>query len=101
MAARLEAGGVIGFVLSTTARAPVPDLGISNALRPGLLGAAKDMADELWPRGIRVVSLLPHRIMTDRNRELMAATSHAERAQAEAAQAVPLPRLGVPAACGR
>ena len=98
MAAHLAGGGVIGLVLSSTARAPTPGLGISNALRPGLLGAAKDMADELGPRGIRVVSLLPHRIMTDRNRELLAASG--DDPDAIAAE-IPLRRLGGPDEFGR
>ena len=59
------------------------------------------MADEYGPRGVRVVSLLPGRIMTDRNRELFAATGDAERAAADAAAAIPLGRLGDPAEFGR
>lgn len=94
-------GGAIGFVLSTSARQPMPGLGISNALRPGLLGAAKDMADEWAPRNVRVVSLLPHRIYTDRNKELFAATGNAERARAEAEATIPMGRLGEPAEFGR
>jgi 3-oxoacyl-[acyl-carrier protein] reductase len=101
VADRLGDGGVIGFVLSSSARVPVPGLGISNALRPGLLGAAKDMADELGPRGIRVVSLLPHRIMTDRNRELFAATGDPVKARADAEAAIPLRRVAEPAEFGR
>src|SRR5512139_3235156 len=49
----------------------IGSLAISNGLRPGLAGFAKDLATELGPRGIRVVSLLPGRILTDRNRELL------------------------------
>jgi len=94
-------GGAIAFVLSSSARAPIPELGISNALRPGLAGVAKDMADELGPRGVRVLSLLPHRIFTDRNRELFAATGDPARAQAEAEAAIPLRRLGTPEEFGR
>lgn len=101
VAAALQPGGAIAFVLSSSARSPIPDLGISNGLRPGLAGVAKDMADELAPRGIRVVSLLPHRILTDRNRELFAATGDAARAQAQAQAAIPLRRLGEPAEFGR
>jgi 3-oxoacyl-[acyl-carrier protein] reductase len=101
VAARLESGGVIGFVLSTSARQPIPGLGISNGLRPGLAGVAKDMADELGPRGIRVVGLLPHRISTDRSRELLAAAPDPERALAAVRAEIPLRRLGEPAEFGR
>ena len=94
-------GGALAFVLSSSARTPITGLGISNGLRPGLAGVAKDMAAELGPRNIRVVSLLPHRILTDRNRDLFAATGDATRAEAEAAAAIPLGRLGQPAEFGR
>ncbi|MEU4556099.1 3-oxoacyl-[acyl-carrier protein] reductase [Micromonospora violae] len=97
----LPEGGAIGLVLSTSARGPVPGLGISNGLRPGLVGAAKDIADDFGPRGVRVVGLLPGRIMTDRNRELFGATGDPERARAEAESTIPLRRVGDPAEFGR
>jgi 3-oxoacyl-[acyl-carrier protein] reductase len=100
-ASALANGGAIGFVLSSSARTPVAGLGISNGLRPGLAGVAKDMADEFGPRGVRFVSLLPGRILTDRNRELFEATGDAERARAEAEAAIPLHRIGDPAEFGR
>lgn len=59
VAAELGEGGVIGFVLSTSVYEPIPDLAISNAFRPGLAGYAKNLANELGPRGIRVVGLVP------------------------------------------
>ncbi|MGC5335088.1 SDR family oxidoreductase [Micromonospora sp. DT62] len=94
-------GGAVGLVLSTSARGPVPGLGISNGLRPGLVGMAKDVADEYGPRGVRVVGLLPGRIMTDRNVELFAATGDPDRARAEAEAAIPLRRIGAPDEFGR
>jgi 3-oxoacyl-[acyl-carrier protein] reductase len=101
VAAALTDGGAIGLVLSTSVRTPIPGLGISNSLRPGLAGMAKDMADEYGSRGVRFVSLLPGRIMTDRNRELFAATGDPERARAEAEASIPLRRMGDPAEFGR
>lgn len=98
---RLGPGGAIAFVLSSSARAPISGLGLSNGLRPGLAGVAKDMADEFGPRGVRVVSLLPHRILTDRNLELWAATGDPERARREAEASIPLGRVGDPAEFGR
>jgi 3-oxoacyl-[acyl-carrier protein] reductase len=100
VAGALTGGGAIGLVLSTSVRSPIPGLGVSNGLRPGLAGAAKDLADEYAPRGVRVVTLLPHRIFTDRNRELFAATGDPVRAQAEAEAAIPMGRLGEPAEFG-
>jgi 3-oxoacyl-[acyl-carrier protein] reductase len=101
VAATLSGGGAIGLVLSSSTRSPVPGLGLSNGLRPGLAGAAKDLADEYAPRGVRVVSLLPGRILTDRNRELFAASGDPARAQADAEAAIPIGRLGDPAEFGR
>ncbi|MFF1870819.1 SDR family oxidoreductase [Kitasatospora herbaricolor] len=93
-AAALGEGGVIGFVLSGSVRQPVAGLGISNGLRPGLAMAAKSLADELGPRGIRVIGLLPARIETDRVRELDALSGDAEAARARASAAIPLGRYG-------
>jgi 3-oxoacyl-[acyl-carrier protein] reductase len=100
-AAALGGGGAVVFVLSSSARMPIAGLGISNGLRPGLAGVAKDMADEFGPRGVRFVSLLPGRILTDRNQELFAATGDAGRAKADAEAAIPLRRIGDPAEFGR
>lgn len=65
-----EPGGSIVFILSTTARVPISRLGISSGLRPGLAMAAKLLADELGPAGIRVNSLLPGHVRTDSLREI-------------------------------
>jgi 3-oxoacyl-[acyl-carrier protein] reductase len=101
IAAELPTGGVIALVLSTSARSPIAGLGISNGLRPGLAGAAKDMADEYGPRGVRLVGLLPGRISTDRSRELFAASDDPRRALAKVEASIPLRRLGEPAEFGR
>ncbi|WP_229075343.1 SDR family oxidoreductase [Actinoplanes sp. DH11] len=101
VAAALPEGGAIAFVLSTSVRAPLAGLGISNGLRPGLAMVAKDMADEFGPRGVRVLSILPGRFMTDRSRELFAATDDPATATAEAAAAIPLRRIGEPAEYGQ
>jgi len=101
IASALSEGGAIGLVLSTTVKMPLPGLGLSNGLRPGLAMAAKDMADEYGPRGIRIVGLLPGRVMTDRNRELFAAGGDPAAAAAEAAGSIPLRRIGEPEEFGR
>ncbi|MFC5214956.1 SDR family oxidoreductase [Streptomyces coerulescens] len=100
-AAELDEGGVIGFVLSGSVHEPIPGLTISNGLRPGLAGFAKSLSDELGPRGIRVVGLLPGRIDTDRVRDLdgMSADPEATRAASEAR--IPLRRYGNPEEFGR
>lgn len=95
-AAALGEGGVIGFVLSGSVHEPIPGLTISNGLRPGLAGFAKSLADEVGPRGIRVVGLLPGRIDTDRVRELDALSGDASAARAASESRIPLRRYGTP-----
>ncbi len=98
-AAALGDGGAMLFVLSTSARAPIAELGISNGLRPGLAMVAKAMADELAPRGVRVNGVLPGSIATERLAEVEAGAS-AEAARRRRA-GIPLGRLGDPAEFGR
>ncbi|MFJ3923498.1 SDR family oxidoreductase [Streptomyces sp. NPDC090022] len=100
-AAELGEGGVIGFVLSGSVHEPIPGLTISNGLRPGLAGFAKSLSDDLGPRGIRVVGLLPARIDTDRVRELDALSGDAEAARAGHESRIPLRRYGTPEEFGR
>lgn len=86
----------ITFVLSTSVRAPLPDLAISNGLRPGLAMAAKTLANEYGRFGHRVNSVLPGRFDTDRVRELDEASGDPAGRRAAHAAIVPLGRLGQP-----
>ncbi|MFE5212274.1 SDR family oxidoreductase [Streptomyces sp. NPDC056600] len=100
-AAELGAGGVIGFVLSASVHEPIGGLTISNGLRPGLAGFAKSLADELGPRGIRVVGVLPSRIDTDRVRELDALSADPAATRAANESRIPLGRYGTPEEFGQ
>ncbi|MFB7402566.1 SDR family oxidoreductase [Streptomyces rubiginosohelvolus] len=100
-AAALGEGGVIGFVLSGSVHEPIAGLTISNGLRPGLAGFAKSLADELGPRGIRVVGVLPARIDTDRVRELDALSGDADAARTANEARIPLRRYGTPEEFGK
>ncbi|MFF3177008.1 SDR family oxidoreductase [Streptomyces sp. NPDC057900] len=100
-AAALGDGGVIGFVLSGSVHEPIDGLTISNGLRPGLAGFAKSLANELGPRGIRVVGVLPARIDTDRVRELDALSGDAEASRTANEARIPLRRYGTPQEFGR
>ncbi|MGR8011311.1 SDR family oxidoreductase [Streptomyces hypolithicus] len=100
-AAELTEGGVIGFVLSGSVHEPIPGLTISNGLRPGLAGFAKSLSDDLGPRGIRVVGLLPARIDTDRVRQLDALSGDPQGARAANESRIPLRRYGTPEEFGR
>jgi 3-oxoacyl-[acyl-carrier protein] reductase len=92
-------GGSLCFVLSTSAKSPLPGLATSNGLRPGLMVHIKDLADELGPppRPVRVTGVLPGNVLTDRIRSLVPD----EAAQQRATAAMPLRRYGEPAELGR
>ncbi|TJZ51180.1 SDR family oxidoreductase [Streptomyces piniterrae] len=100
-AAELEEGGVIGFVLSGSVYEPIANLTISNGLRPGLAGFAKSLSNELGPRGIRVVGVLPGRIATDRMTQLDALSGDPEGTRARNSASIPLGRYGKPEEFGR
>ena len=96
VAGAVDGPGSIAFVLSSSVRAPLPNLAISNGLRPGLAMAAKTLADELGPRDVRVNGLLPGRVGTERVDELDASTGDAEAAREKAIATIPLGRYGRP-----
>ena len=95
--AHLGDAGAIGFVLSTSVKTPLGGIELSNGLRPGVAMWAKQLADELGPRGIRVFSLMPGRILTGRILEL----TPDEDARDQLARSIPLRRLGEPEEFGR
>jgi 3-oxoacyl-[acyl-carrier protein] reductase len=101
VAAATGPGGAVAFVLSTSVKAPLGGLAISNGLRPGLAMVAKTLADEVGPRGVRVVGLLPGRVATDRVAELDALSGDAAAARERNAATIPLRRYGEPAEFGR
>ena len=96
LGAALPSGGSLGLVLSSSVRAPLPEMAISNGLRPGLAMVAKTLAEELGPRGVRVNGLLPGRLATERVAELDASTGDAEKARRAAEASIPLGRYGEP-----
>lgn len=93
----LGEGAAIGLVLSTSVKSPVPGIEISSGLRPGLAMWAKHLADDIGQRGIRVFSLLPGRILTDRMTSLVPDP----QAREQMAQTIPLRRMGDPEEFGR
>jgi len=93
----LADSAAIGLVLSTSVKQPISGIEISNGLRPGLAMWAKQLADELGPRGIRVFSLMPGRILTDRMTSLMPDAAARDRL----AESIPLRRMGQPEEFGR
>lgn len=94
-------GGSIAYVLSSSVKSPIHGLAISNGLRPGLAMIAKNLADELGPRGIRVNGLLPGRVETDRVRWLDEQTGDAAVAKEKASAGIALRRYGRPEEFGK
>ena len=97
----LEPEGSIALVLSTSVKAPLRSMAVSNGLRPGLAMVAKQLADELGPRGIRVNALLPGRVETERVAELDGLADDPVSARRAAEDAIPLRRYGRPSEFGR
>lgn len=94
-------GGAIAYVLSSSVKAPIPGLAISNGLRPGLAMVAKNLADELGPHGVRVNGLLPGRVETDRVRFLDEQTGDPEAAKQRVSESIALRRYGRPEEFGK
>lgn len=94
-------GCSIVFVLSTSARSPIPGLALSNGLRPGLAMLVKDLADEVGPQGIRVNGILPGRIATDNVFAQDARQGIPESVRRRREATIPLRRYGEPAEFGR
>jgi 3-oxoacyl-[acyl-carrier protein] reductase len=74
---RRAGGGVIINLQSTSVKVPISGLTLSNAIRPGVIGLAKSLSLELAKDKIRVNSVLPGAIMTDRLRQVMTARAQA------------------------
>jgi 3-oxoacyl-[acyl-carrier protein] reductase len=91
-------GAAICFVLSISARSPLPQLTMSNGLRPGLAMLVKDLADELGPppNSVRVTGVLPGSFATARS-----VRTDAKEQQRDRFAAVPLRRIGDPLELGR
>ena len=103
---RASGHGRIVNVASSAVREPIPGLILSNAMRAGVAGLAKTLADELAPDQVTVNTVLPGRILTDRLRgpflepARSAGVSVDDLARAEVAKEVPLGRVGEPSDMG-
>jgi 3-oxoacyl-[acyl-carrier protein] reductase len=98
---RKRGWGRIVALNSVSARQPIPNLALSNTLRPAVVGYLKTLSAEVAREGITVNSVLPGYTRTDRQEELAQAASlrtgrRAEEILAEWAAAVPLGRLAEP-----
>ncbi|MGH2619645.1 MAG: SDR family oxidoreductase [Anaerolineales bacterium] len=96
----LERGsGCIIASQSYSVKQPIPRLIGSNSLRLAVIGLMKTLANELGPKGIRVNSINPAWIWTDRVKKIMADRAKANQTSVEAEAArviseIPLGRMG-------
>ena len=93
--------GRVITITSTSVKSPIPNLGISNIVRPAVAAWAKCLATELGPFGVTVNNVLPGYTETDRLKSIMAGRAqksgqpeHAVRAEITAA--TPAGRFGRP-----
>ncbi|AWM85848.1 SDR family oxidoreductase [Microvirga sp. 17 mud 1-3] len=87
--------GRIISVISSGVIQPIPNLAISNAIRPALVGWGKTLASEVAAFGITVNAIAPGRIATDRLKQLDAA--NAERTGRSVEDVAAAARAGIPA----
>lgn len=93
-----------GRIITSTSSgvvAPIPNLGLSNALRLGLVGWSKTLAAEVGRDGITCNVVIPGRIATDRVAFLDAKKAEredrsVEEVRAQSMAAIPLGRYGDP-----
>ncbi len=99
---KATAYGRIINIISTSVKAPIPGLGVSNTIRGAVANWAKTLATELGPFGITVNNVLPGSTETQRLMSLIAdrakvANKDLEQAIAESKAAIPLRRFADPA----
>ncbi len=89
----LRAGGRgrIVAIESSSVKEPLPNLALSNAIRPGVVGWLKTLARELGPDGVTVNVIAPGRIDTDRFRQVFP-----DGLAPADLEAIPLRRIGAP-----
>ncbi len=88
--------GRIVLVSSLAVREPTAHLVLTNAVRPGVVGYMKSLANELGPNGITVNSVAPGRISTPRLSELYGEGGP----PADEVAKIPARRLGEPRELG-
>ncbi len=93
--------GRILTIISSGVIEPIPNLAISNTIRPALVGWGKTLASEVARHGVTVNAVAPGRIATDRLAELDAANAarlgkEISEVQALAKARIPAGRYGAP-----
>ena len=88
---RRSGRGRVINITSSSVRQPIENLALSNALRPGVIGWAKSLSQEVGADGITVNSIAPGRIETARLAE-----AFKDGPRPEDLQEIPLRRFGQP-----
>lgn len=89
-------------ITSSSVRQPISDLLLSNTIRLAVIGLTKSLANEYGPHGIRVNSILPGSIHTDRIEQIVANRmaknkTNSEQEFGRLSANIPLGRIGEPA----
>jgi 3-oxoacyl-[acyl-carrier protein] reductase len=98
---RKAGGGAIVNLQSTSVKAPLDNLILSNGIRPAVVGLAKALSLELARDRIRVNNVLPGAILTDRLRQTMRVRAQRSGRSFEEVQHaregdIPMGRIGEP-----
>jgi len=103
---RKRGGGSILVSTSSSVKEPIPNLTLSNVLRPSVAALAKQLSSEFADDGIRVNHVIPGRIATDRvasldeiNAEKAGVTVEEQREKS--VSGIPARRYGEPQEFGR
>lgn len=93
--------GRIVNIVSTSVKQPIANLLLSNSIRPGVIGLAKTLSQELAPFNILVNNVLPGSHETERILELADSRAQAGGTTRDAeikklTEAIPLGRMGKP-----
>lgn len=94
-------GGSITNIVSISVKQPIPNLILSNTARAAVVGLAKTLATEVAGRNIRVNSVCPGSILTDRIRSISEQESAGSGEDVDAilkreGDAIPMGRHGTP-----
>ena len=97
--------GRVVNITSTSVKAPLPPLGLSNGARAGLTGFIAGVARETVKHNVTINNLLPGSFLTDRTRQTLAGFAKAaglteEQVASKRLESIPAGRLGDPAEFG-
>jgi 3-oxoacyl-[acyl-carrier protein] reductase len=98
---RRAGGGAIVNLQSSSVKVPLDNMILSNSIRTGVIGLAKSLSLELAKDNIRVNTVLPGSILTDRLRQMLVLQSKNSGQSVEEVQRlreakIPLGHLGSP-----